>query len=1117
MKLLLGYGLELDGLAIFAAKYLEMIMILRFLMATSIVLLSVFEMHAQQKAARDEPLKSSLFSKLAFRSIGPALTSGRISDLAVNPNNPSEYYAAAASGGVWKTVNKGLTWQPVFDDQGAYSIGCIAIDPSNTNTVWVGTGENNNQRSVAYGDGVYRSDDGGKSWKNMGLKTSEHIGKIIVHPTNSNIVYVAAYGPVWSEGGERGVYKTIDGGHTWTCVKSVSPYTGCNEIAMDPTNPEVIYAAFHQRMRKVYTYIGGGPESALYKSTDGGATWKKLQSGLPTGDIGRIGIGISPVNPNVIYAVVETADDKGGVFRSTDQGASWEKRSGYFTSGNYYQEIFCDPKDVNKIFITDTYFKYSVDGGKTMLNLGETNKHIDNHAIWIDPHNTDHLIVGCDGGIYETYDFAKTWDFKANLPITQFYKVSVDNARPFYNVHGGTQDNFSLAGPSRTTSGHGITNADWFVTSIGDGFETQVDPVDPSIVYAQAQYGALSRYDHKSGEILYIQPQPRIGEAPYRWNWDAPLLISQHKNTRLYFGANKLFRSEDRGNSWEIISPDLSRQVDRNKLEVMGKVWSVNAVAKNKSTDIFGQVTSMAESAFDENLLWAGTDDGLIHVTTDGGKNWRMMDNIPGVPQMSYVNQIIASLHDKNTAYVCFNHHRYGDFKPYVFKTTDFGKTWKAIHNNLPTRGSVYTIAEDHVDPKLLFVGTEFGCFFSNDGGQHWVQLKAGLPTIAIRDIEIQRRENDLVLASFGRGFYILDDYSPLRHFKADSTSAAAILFPIRPALIYTERLPYGLRDKAHLGSGFYAAPNPKPGAVFTYYIRDEVKSYKDKRLQMEKAMDEKKQKYFYPSLDSLRKEREEQPAYLLFTIRDDQDQIIRHLKADYAPGVQRISWDFRYNNQAPTHLRPIPSADELFASAETGFLCAPGRYSVELYGVVDGVPRLLVGKTYFDCKLLEQHSLPVDMAENVAFNKKVADLRRAVSSLTEISNAHNARIAQAKKALEDMYAPHDHVWPLIKEISALIRNNDLTLKGDDLLAFMEIEAPLSLNARVGMLLHGLFDVTCQVPQSYKQLYGDAVQQYKACYAELKKIEQKLSELDGLLNFHKAPYTPGRWPSLDIE
>ena len=560
---------------------------------------------------------------LKFRSIGPSFTSGRISDFAVNPQKPYEYYVATSSGGVWKTINSGTTYNPIFDTQGSYSIGCISMDPSNSNTLWVGTGENNNQRSVAYGDGIYRSDDGGSSWKNKGLKESEHIGKIIVHPENSDIVWVAAIGPLWSSGGDRGVYKTTDGGDSWECVLEIDKYTGVTDLVIDPRDPDVLYAAAFQRARHVFTYLGGGPGSGIYKTVDGGASWTEANTGLPKVDLGRIGLDISPANPEIIYAIVEAAQGKSGFYKSTNRGTSWKKQSSHVTSGNYYQEIIADPVDENTIFSMDTWLKISRDGGKTFRNTGEDTKHVDNHCIWINPDNNDHWLVGCDGGIYETWDAAKTWSFKANLPVTQFYKVAVDDDEPFYNIYGGTQDNFSMGGPSRSLTAHGILNSEWYITHGGDGFESQVDPDNPNIVYAQSQYGVLVRYDRMSGEEVGIQPKERKGENAYRWNWDAPLQVSRHKKGRLYFAANKLFRSDDYGNNWEVLSDDLTRQLNRNELKIMDRVWSVDAVAKNRSTSPYGTIVAFSESPLDENLLVVGTDDGLIQLSMDGGNSWK--------------------------------------------------------------------------------------------------------------------------------------------------------------------------------------------------------------------------------------------------------------------------------------------------------------------------------------------------------------------------------------------------------------------------------------------------------------------------------------------------------------
>ncbi|MCC6815072.1 MAG: glycosyl hydrolase [Saprospiraceae bacterium] len=1055
---------------------------------------------------------AELFNALQFRSIGPAVTSGRVGDLAINPNNHSEYYVAVASGGVWKTINRGTSYYPIFDHQGSYSIGCVTIDPNNTNTIWVGTGENNNQRSVAYGDGVYKSEDGGKTWKNKGLKNSEHIGKIIVDPSNSNIVYVAAYGPVWKEGGERGLYKTTDGGENWTLIKSVSQYTGCNEVLMDPRDPKILYAAFHQRMRKVFTYIGGGPESALFKSTDGGSSWKQLNGGLPSGDLGRIGIAISPVNPDIIFAVVE-ARDNGGIYRSINRGNSWEKRSGFATSGNYYQEIWCDPVDVDRIFISDTYFKVSHDGGKTVGNLGELNKHVDNHAIWIDPKDNNHLLVGCDGGIYETFDFARSWDFKANLPITQFYKVSTDNASPFYHVHGGTQDNMSLGGPSRNISGNGVSNDDWYATSTGDGFETQVDQTNPDIIYAQSQYGGLVRFDRKSGEMLFIKPIEGENDPAVRWNWDSPLLISQFDNKRLYFGSNKIWRTDDRGNNWKLISPDLSRKLDRNKFEVMGRVWSMDAVAKNQSTDIYGQTTTIAESKFDENIIWVGTDDGLIQLTLDGGKSWTAIDNIVGIPKHSYVHQIITSLHDKNTAYACFNHHRYGDFKPYVVKTTDGGKTWNSISNKLPERGSVYSIAEDHIDKNLLFIGTEFGLHFSNDGGVNWYSLKNGLPTIAVRDIEIQRRENDLVLATFGRGFYILDDYSLLRNCKKEDLTKEAMIYPVKEALMYNQSLRNGLRGNGHLGSSYYAAKNPEPNATIYYFIKDEIKKLKTIRKDFEKSKIEKKESVYYPSLDSIRLEDNQEDPFLIFTIKDESGKIVRHLKTSISRGLNKIEWNLRGPIPDPINQRYTPEPDQLFSSEQVGHFVNPGMYTISIAKVVDGIYTNLGNSQTFNVRKLENSSIPLaDFKENVAFYQKVDKLIKSVSATNDISGTLKQRLANIKLAVNDMNQPVGNILLRASKLNEKLLSTLILLQGDGSAARREFETKTSITDRAYSLTGALYGTSSDIPGMYIDSYEIASRQLKLVLVSLREINTGIEGLEKELEINNAPYTPGRWP-----
>jgi len=571
-------------------------------------------------------------------------------DIVVHPDNSAHWIIATASGGVWITENAGTTWRPVFDGQSSYSTGCLAMDPSDPKTIWVGSGENNSQRSVSWGDGVYKSVDGGSSWKNMGLEDSQHIGKIVVDPRDSDVVWVAAQGPLWNEGGDRGLYRTTDGGESWECMLEVDEHTGVNEVHMDPRDPDVMYASTYQRARRVWTLLNGGPGSGLWKSTDGGTTWRELTKGLPSVDMGRIGLAISPADPDVLYAIVEAQQDKGGIYRSTNQGENWSKRSDYMSSSpQYYNELVPHPHEVDTLYSLNTYLGISTDGGKTWGTVPNRNRHVDDHALWIDPEHDGHMVVGCDGGVYETWDSGAAWRFCANLPLTQFYKLCLDDARPFYNVYGGTQDNNTLGGPVRTTERVGIANDDWFVTVGGDGFESQVDPTDPNIVYSQWQYGGLIRHDRRSGETVDIKPRQKVGETEAVFNWDSPLLISPHSPTRLYFAGNRLFRSEDRGETWSAISGDLSRGLDRDQLEIMGRIWEVDAVSKHRSTSIYGNAVAFSESPLVEDLLYVGTDDGLIHVSADGGTSWTRHESFPGVPELTYVSCLFASRHDPDT------------------------------------------------------------------------------------------------------------------------------------------------------------------------------------------------------------------------------------------------------------------------------------------------------------------------------------------------------------------------------------------------------------------------------------------------------------------------------------
>ena len=1071
------------------------------------------EKAADAAADKGDRMTSGTFAGLALRSIGPAVTSGRVIDLAVQPDQPYTWYVATV-GGVWKTTTAGTSWTPVFDGEGSFSIGCVTIDPNNPSVIWVGTGENNSQRSVSYGDGVYRSEDAGKSWESVGLKDSMHIGKIVVDPRDSNVVYAAAMGNLWAPGGERGLYKTTDAGKTWKRVLDISENTGVVDVAIDPRNPDLVYAAAYQRRRHVWTLINGGPESAIHRSLDAGATWKKVTSGLPKEDIGRIGLAVSPANPDVVYAIIEAANRTGGFFRSKDRGASWEKMSSYVSGGpQYYNELVADPKNVDRVYSMDVYMQVTEDGGRTFRNAGEKWKHVDNHALWIDPANTDHLVNGNDGGVYESFDRAASWQYKPNLPITQFYRVEVDNSAPFYHVYGGTQDNTSLGGPSRTVVQHGITNDMWFVTTTGDGFVSRVDPKDPNIVYAESQHGNLVRFDRRTGEQIGIQPQAGKDDPPLRWNWDTPVIISPHSHTRLYIAAQRVFRSDDRGDTWKAVSPDLTRQVDRNKLKVMGRVWGPDAVAKNSSTSFYGNIVSLAESAVVEGLIYAGTDDGLVQVTEDGGQTWRKVDRFPGVPENSYVSRLETSPRDGGTVYAAFDNHKMGDLKPYVLKSTDRGRTWTSIVSNLPTRGTVYAVVEDHEKSELLFAGTEFGLFFTVDGGKKWVQLKAGLPTIAVRDLAIQRRESDLAVATFGRGFYILDDYSPLRRVTPELLEAPASLFPVKQAWMFIPTLPYGWKGKGFLGESFYAAPNPPMGAVFTYYLKEELKTRRKVRQEQEKKTAKEGGDVFYPPWEALRAEdREEAPAVVL-TVSDAAGNVVRRLAGPVSAGFHRVSWDLRFPAPDPADLQPAPS-DDPFSDPPIGPLVVPGRYTVTVATRVDGKLTPVGEPQSFDASPVGTASLPApDRAAVLAFAEKTARLQRAVLGASRLADELRGHLALVVKAVGD--APKANA-KLIDEVRALdlrLRDIQQALGGDRVVRRYNEPTPPGIAERVGGIVAGQWTSTSAPTRTHHEQFALAADAFAPVLEHLTRlVDVDVKGLQERLEAVGAPWTPGRVP-----
>ena len=970
-----------------------------------------FQLDAQKKGDKD-PMSEATFKALKLRNVGPAFTSGRIADIAIHPDDDNVWYIAVGSGGVWKTDNAGTTWQPIFDNQPSYSIGCITLDPSNPHTVWVGTGENVGGRHVGFGDGIYKSQDGGKTWKNMGLKKSEHISKIIIHPENSNIIWVAAQGPLWSKGDERGLYKSVDGGKTWKKTLGDAEWTGVTDLVVDPRNPDWMYAATWQRHRTVAAYLGGGKNSGIHRSTDGGETWNRLKTGLPGGKMGKIGLAISPQKPDILYAAIELNRTSGAVYKSTNKGASWAKQSDAVsgaTGPHYYQELYACPHNFDRLYLMDVRIQISDDGGKNFRRLSERNKHSDNHAIAFRMDDPDYLLVGSDGGLYESLDGTKTWRFFNNMPITQYYKVAVDDRTPFYHIFGGTQDNGSHGGPSRTDNRHGIRNADWYKTLGADGHQSATEPGNPDIGYAESQRGGMHRIDRITGEQVFIQPQAGEDDGFERFNWDAPILVSPHNPAKIYFASYRVWESEDRGDSWKAISGDLTKgQGDRVRLPIMGKVqgwdnaWDLGAMSD------YSTITSLAESPKQAGLVYAGTDDGIIQVTENGGQNWRKIEvgRISGVPATAFVNDIKADLYDANTVYVSLDNHKYGDFKPYLVKSTDQGRTWKSITGNLPERTLVWRMVQDHVDPNLLFAATEFGIYFTTNGGNKWIKL-SGAPTISFRDLVIQKRENDLVAASFGRSFFVLDDYSPLRNLSSTNLQQEAMLFQPKKTHSYVQKNIIG-----SYGHQEYLASNPPFGAVFTYYLKDGLKSAKGKIGKDE-----------FPSWEELDAQKRAVKPEILLVVKDEEGNRIKQIKGKTGKGIHRVNWDLRHASKNVVRLGRA-SQNRGFRRGG-GFMATPGTYSVTLYKKVDGVLTQLAEPKSFEVVPLREGALPNQSPESItAFRQEMEalvmditatslQLEKGINTVNAMETALtrsngditqlSAAVHQAKMALNDL------------------------------------------------------------------------------------------------------------------
>lgn len=1062
---------------------------------------SAFAAGPVQEAATVESdaaeISASTISALKLRSIGPAFMSGRIGDLAIDPNNPNVWYVAAGSGNLWKTTNAGTTFEPIFDDQPSYSIGCVTIDPSNSNTLWVGTGENNGGRHIGFGDGIYVSHDAGRTFKQMGLKKTEHISKIIVHPKNPKVVFVASQGPLWSGGGERGLFKTTDGGETWTNVLSRGKYTGVTDVAMDPKNPNVLYAATHQRLRTVWALMNTGPESGIHKSTDGGATWVELKNGLPSGDKGKMSLQVSPQKSNVVYAAIELNGPKGGFWRSEDFGASWTKMSDYVAGGtgpHYYQEIYCDPHRFDVVYHANVQLGRTEDGGKTFEAVSKETKHVDNHAVAFSPTDPNFLLVGCDGGVYRSYDYAKTYQHCGNLPLTQYYKVDVDYDYPFYHVVGGTQDNNSHYGPTRTGNEQGIRNSDWKITIGGDGHDNAIDPTDPNIIYCESQQGYLRRYDRRTGQSVDIRPRPAAGEADFRFNWDSPILISPHDHKRLYFGSKHLHRSDDRGDSWATVSPDLSRNVDRFTLKMMDRVWSIDAGYDLYAMSQYGNITSISESPIEEGLLYVGTDDGLIQISEDGGENWRTVESIYGVPEYSFVNDIKADRHDANTLYACLDNHKTGDYKPYLVKSTDRGKTWSMMTGDLPDNHLVWRIEQDHDAPGLFFLGTEFGIFCSLNAGENWHKL-SGAPTIPFRDLAIQTRENDLVGASFGRGFYVLDDYSPLRELSVELMAEnEAYIFPIRDAMWYIPADHLG-GPKGWQGDSFFQTPNPDFGAMMTYFVRDDLKTKKQIRQAAEAQLKQAGKDVPKPSWEELEAESLEEPPSLFFEISSG-DSVVARVDGSTSKGIHRMTWDLRYTG--------------IFGRG--GPMVAPGEYSVQAFKAVDGeVTPLGEARSLNVVSIVESTLEGEPIEDTIEFQMEIAKLQESIQAATSSLKTALERIDAIQAAIKRSPNGTAELMRQARKLELSLKAAEKQLDGDSVKESKFEQTVPSVGGRVGNVLYGSLGNTYGFTKTQREQIEIAQEEFDAVAAEVRDLlEIDFKAFEGELNEAGIPWTSGR-------
>ena len=1050
---------------------------------------------------------------LELREVGPAVAGGRIADVEVHPHDKSIWYVGVGSGGVWKTTNAGTTFTPIFDDQPSYSIGEIALAPSNPEIVWVGTGENVSGRHVAWGTGVYRSLDGGATWANMGLPESEHIGKILIHPENPDVVLVASEGPLWSSGGERGVYMTEDGGESWTATLTIDENTGVTDMEFAPDDPNTIYAAAFQRRRHTWGYMAGGPESGIWKSMDGGRSWREITTGLPSRDMGKIALAVTPADPDLVYATIESNEGQEGFYRSADRGESWEHRNSYISGGtgpHYYQEIEASPTEADIVIQMDVFFQVTYDGGATFGNL-ETgrDKHSDNHALWIDPDNPLHMLGGTDAGLYETFDRGATWRHFPNLPIAQFYKIAASNSEPFYELLAGAQDLGTLWAPARTQTTEGVRNEDWLFPLGADGYGVAFDPTDADVMYMMTQQGNLQRVDRVSGEITAIQPQPAPGDPPERWNWDSPILISPNDPDRIYYASQRLWASDDRGDTWTTISGDLTTDTDRYTLPFMGRVWELDALHDNGAMSQYASLTTISESSIAAGTIYVGSDDGLVHATTDDGANWTRARDLPGVPERSFINKVVASEHDAATVFALADAHKVGDYAPYIFRSDDHGQSWTSIRGDLPDGELVWAMQQDHVEPDLLILAGETSLWFTVNGGTNWHRLDAGAPTIAFRDVQLHRRDDDIIGGTFGRGIWILDDYAPLRALAQDALAQGGGVMPLRDAWWFVPALTNQATGRPTLGSTAWSGDNPPFGATFTVHVPEVRLTAEAEREEQEQALRDAGSDVPFPGYDRLRSERNETGPMIRVRISDAVGSPVRWVEVPAREGVHRVTWDLRH--PAPN---PVSFADPAFrppwVTEPTGPLAAPGEYSAQLVVIDSGAATEIGAAESFTVKPVPTVPAGTDFQAVEAFHLRVADLQRRISIASSEMSQASERVRYMRAALERTPSADPALYGRLDDLTHRLDGFRLALNGDPVRGSLNQSSTPTISRRAGQAASSWNTrqpPTGTMQESLRIAEGDfsAFQNDLGAFldGEMAAVEQALADAG-------APWTPGR-------